>query len=115
MAKRHVMAAAAVLAVALTGFRAARVQQPDGQALFNDNCRKCHGLSGRPTHMALTEYPHIPTMDSAFALARSEDSIVTILTNGKGKDMKSFKGKLSPAEMHAVAQYVRSLAMRPKS
>ena len=114
MAKRY--AVAAVLAATLMGLGAARVpQQPDGQALFNDNCRKCHGLSGKPTHMALTEYPHIPTMDSAFALARSVDSIVTILTNGKGKDMKSFKGKLAPAEMRAVAEYVRSLALRPKS
>lgn len=113
MMKRY--AVVGVLALALLGLRAARPQQPDGQALFNDNCRKCHGLTGTPTHMALSEYPRIPTMDSAFATARSVDSIVTILTNGKGKDMKSFKAKLSPAEMRAVAEYVRTMALRPKS
>jgi len=113
MTKTYAMAA--VLALTLTGLAARVPQQPDGQALFNDNCRKCHGVTGKPTHMALTEYPRIPTMDSAFAAARSVDSIVTILTNGKGTDMKSFKARLSPAEMHAVAEYVRSMAMRPKS
>jgi mono/diheme cytochrome c family protein len=53
-------------------------------------------------------------MDSAFAATRSLDSIVTILINGKGKDMKSFKAKLSPNEMHEVAEYVRSMAAAKK-
>jgi mono/diheme cytochrome c family protein len=100
----------------LVGFcsGAAVAQQPDGPALFKEHCRTCHGMSGKPTHLALTQYPKVPTMDSAFVAARSVDSIVTILTNGKGKDMKSFKAKLSPAEMRAVAEYVRTMAAAPK-
>lgn len=92
----------------------AAAQQPDGSALYMDNCRKCHGIAGKPTHLALTQYPKIPTMDSAFVSARSVDSIVTILTNGKGENMKSFKAKLSSAEMRAVAEYIRARGLAAK-
>jgi mono/diheme cytochrome c family protein len=94
--------------------RPAAAQQLDGTALYREHCRTCHGAAGKPTHLALSQYPKIPVMDAAFVAARSADSIVTILTNGKGKDMKSFKEKLSPAEMRAVAEYVRSMAAAAK-
>jgi hypothetical protein len=36
--------------------------------------------------------------------------VVTILTKGKGQDMKSFTDKLSHAQMVAVAAYIRTFA-----
>lgn len=89
-------------------------QQPDGTGLYRENCRTCHGTAGKPTQRALSQYPRIPTMDSAFFAVRSADSIVAILTHGKGKDMKSFTAKLTPAEMRAVAAYIRSTFGSPK-
>lgn len=94
--------------------RAAAAQEPEGAAVYKEHCRTCHGAAGKPTRLALSQYPKIPVMDSTFVAARSVDSIVTILTNGKGKDMKSFKAKLSPNEMHEVAEYVRSMAAARK-
>lgn len=44
----------------------------------------------------------------------ANDSIVVILKKGLGKDMKSFTGKLSDAEMAAVAAYIKELAERRK-
>jgi mono/diheme cytochrome c family protein len=35
--------------------------------------------------------------------------MVAVLKNGTGKDMKSFAEKMSPGEMAAVTEYVRSL------
>lgn len=103
--------------VAVLAARPASAQTPDGQALYREHCRTCHGLTGKPTHLALTEYPRIPTFaDSAFMAGISEDSIVTIITNGvgDGKEMKSFKKKLTHDEIIAVARYVRTLsAARP--
>lgn len=103
------------LGAALTLFaRGAAAQEAEGTALYREHCRTCHGAAGKPTRLALSQYPKIPVMDSAFVAARSVDSIVTILTNGKGKDMKSFKAKLSPNEMHEVAEYVRTMAATRK-
>jgi len=39
---------------------------------------------------------------------------VKILTRGKGEDMTSFKMKMSPPEMAAVAKYVRELGSKAK-
>ena len=49
----------------------------------------------------------MPTFDATVLSVRSIDSIVAVLNHGKGKDMKSFKDKLSAAEIAAVAKYVK--------
>jgi mono/diheme cytochrome c family protein len=86
-------------------------QAPDGQAVYRDNCRACHGAAGKPAARMVTQFPKMPNLaDSAFMRGRSEDSIVVVLRRGVGRDMKSFKDKLSPQEMAAVARYVRGLA-----
>ena len=97
-------------ALVLGGTRTVSAQAADGQALYKENCRTCHGADGHPTKRALGQYPKIPTFDAAFFTARSEDSVVAVLKHGAGKDMKSFKDKLSPEEMLAVARYARTLA-----
>ena len=89
-------------------------QEPPGKAVYLANCKQCHGVLGQPTKAAERKYEHIASFtDGAFFDKRSDDSIVTVLKNGKGRDMKSFKDKLSDAEMHAVAQYIRTL-VKPK-
>ena len=90
-------------------------QDPDGKALYEENCRKCHGVIGTPPKTMKAKYPKIATFDSVFFVKHSQDSIVTILTKGKNEDMKSFKDKMTPAEMAAVAKYVRQLASKPGS
>ena len=112
MRTRLVWAGCAGLVLALAPARAA-AQGPDGQALYREHCRTCHGVSGKPTKSATTQYKKIPTLDLAFLAARSDDSLVAVLTKGVGKDMKSFKEKLTPEEMRAVAQYLRTLVGTP--
>jgi mono/diheme cytochrome c family protein len=100
------MALGAVLSAA-----AARAQALDGQALYRQNCRVCHGTAGKPSPQMMATYKKMPTLsDPAFLGVRSDDSLVAVLKNGSGKDMKSFKGKLSPEEMAAIVKYVRDLA-----
>ena len=56
------------------------------------------------------KYPKIKALnDAAFLAGLSDDSILTVLKKGKGKDMKSWTDKLNPAEMVAVVKYVRTL------
>jgi mono/diheme cytochrome c family protein len=104
------MILAAILAILALGTRAA-AQATDAKALYDENCRKCHGVRGTPPKTMKQKYPKIATFDSAFAAAHSADSIVKVLTRGgKSEDMKSFKDKLTTEQMAMVAAYVQELA-----
>ena len=92
----------------------AGAQAPEGKALYDENCKKCHGVIGTPPKNMKAKYPKIATFNPEFITKRSDDSVVKVLTNGKSEDMKSFKDKLSPEEMRAVAKYVRELAEKPR-
>lgn len=106
---RTLLAAAVILALGL-GPSNALAQEPDGAALFRQNCRSCHGLKGVPPQRMVAIYPALKALgDSAFQRARSVDSVVAVMRNGAGRDMKSFTNRLSPAEMTAVAEFVKTL------
>jgi mono/diheme cytochrome c family protein len=98
-----------VLLVASGAVLAATAQEPDGKELYNANCKKCHGVIGTPPKTMKAKYEKIATFDAAFIAKRTDDSVVKVLIKGKGDNMKSFKSKLSPLEMMAVARYVREL------
>jgi mono/diheme cytochrome c family protein len=103
---------ACALLVALAA-HPAQAQTPDGKALYRENCRTCHGVTGKPTDFARHAYARIPTFsDTAFRAGRSDDSIVAVLTRGvgKGQNMRSFKNVLTHEQMVAVARYVRTLS-----
>ncbi|MGH7520755.1 MAG: c-type cytochrome [Gemmatimonadales bacterium] len=88
----------------------AAAPEPDGAALYRQQCRSCHGARGVPPARMVTLYPALKTLaDSSLQAHLTTDSIVAVLRHGKGKDMKSFTDKLSPAEMLAVARFVKSL------
>ncbi len=107
---RTLLAVAVILALGL-GPSNALGQEPDGAALYRQNCRSCHGLKGVPPQRMLSIYPALKAIgDSAFLRTRSVDSIVAVLRHGAGRDMKSFADRLSPAEMTAIAKFVKALA-----
>ena len=104
-----------LLLMVAAGARRAYAQAPDGKALYEENCRKCHGVRGIPPKTMKEKFSKIATFNAEFIAKRSDDSVVKVLMKGVGKaeDMKSFKDKLSPEEMAAVAKYVRELASKP--
>jgi mono/diheme cytochrome c family protein len=82
----------------------------DGKPLYDENCRKCHGVIGVPPKAIQAKFPKIMPFNAAFFATRSEDSVVTVLTKGKDENMKSFRDKLTRDQMKAVAVYIRSFA-----
>ncbi len=85
--------------------------EPDGAALYRQNCRSCHGARGVPPARMLTIYPTLKTLaDSTVQTRMTVDTIVAVLRHGRGKDMKPFADRLSPAEMTAVAKFVKTFA-----
>jgi mono/diheme cytochrome c family protein len=104
------------VAAVLLSIPVSLVQAQDGKVLYEENCKKCHGVLGTPPKTMQKKYDKIPFFNAEFIAKRSDDSLVKVLTKGgKSEDMKSFKDKLSPEEMAAVAKYVRELAMRAKT
>ena len=87
----------------------AAAQDADGKALYDASCKKCHGALGVPPKAMKTKFPKLAAFDAAFIAKNSRDDIVKALTKGTSADMKSFKDKLSAAEMAAVASHVHEL------
>jgi mono/diheme cytochrome c family protein len=103
----------AILALGLGVARAA-AQEPDGADLYRQQCRSCHGAKGVPPQRMMSVYPGLKTLaDSTFMAKFSVDSIVAVLRHGAGRDMKPFGDRLSPAQMTAVAKFVKGLAAAP--
>ena len=107
------LALAMFLAAGGAASRAA-AQAPDGKALYDEHCRKCHCVRGIPPKTMKDKFAKIATFDAAFLEKRSDDSVVKVLTKGKGEDMKSFKETMKPDEMMAVSKYMRELALKSK-
>ncbi|MDB5097243.1 MAG: cytochrome c class [Cyanobacteria bacterium RYN_339] len=73
---------------------------PDGATIFASTCAACHGAQG-------TNIPGVALLDKAFI---SSHNVEEIVTNGTSKGMPSFKGKLQPEEIKAVAAYLNATA-----
>ena len=102
----------AFLVLGVSSAARAVAQTSDAKTAYDENCRKCHGVRGVPPKTMKEKFPKIVTFDTAFVGAHSVDSIVKVLTKGKNDDMKSFKDRMTPDEMAAVAKYVRQLGAK---
>lgn len=91
----------------------AMAQDLDGKALYEKNCRRCHGVDGTPSAAILKMQPSLPKLTAEFMASRSNDSVVAVLTNGTpdGKK-KPLKDKMTAEEMAAVATYVREMVKK---
>ncbi len=105
----------ATLALATAAARPMAAQAVDGQSVYKEECKSCHGINGVPPERERAKYKKLKTLaDSGFVSDLSKDSIVTILKKGIDKNMKSFTEKLSEDEMQAVAVYIKELAEKRK-
>jgi mono/diheme cytochrome c family protein len=86
--------------------------QPDGKALYETNCVKCHGQDGVPPEVLASRVKNLkPLNDPAVYEGVSVDSTAVLLDNGIGL-MKPYKGVLTKDEELAIARYIRTLAKK---
>lgn len=91
----------------------AGAQSTDAKPVYDANCKKCHGAAGIPSKAMVTRWPKLAAFDAAFFAKRTDDSLVEVIEKGKAK-MPAYKTKMTPAEIAAVAKYVRTFATKPK-
>jgi mono/diheme cytochrome c family protein len=99
--------ALSVVALAVIALAAAPVAHAaaDGKALFDAKCAMCHGKDGVAKPMAKGSANF---NDAKWQADTAADKIVAVMESGKGK-MPSYKGKLTPEDEKAIADYVKTL------
>jgi mono/diheme cytochrome c family protein len=83
-----------------------------GQALFQKNCRFCHGADAKGDGPMAPEGTHPSNLtDDKWDRGSTEGEIFLVIQNGAGPkfDMKGFKSKMSETDIWNVVNYVRSL------
>jgi len=113
MSRLNGIVALGAVVMLVAGARVAAAQEPaaqapDGKALYEQQCRKCHGATGTPTARMLEMYATLKPLSQMTAV--SADSIVALLLVGGSEGMKSYKDKLTAAELKAVAEYTLALS-----
>ncbi|HEX5147259.1 MAG TPA: c-type cytochrome [Conexibacter sp.] len=76
-----------------------------GRGVFRANCESCHSIAGRRA----TGTPAYPGTDFN-RVKPSQKMVMERITSGIREEMPSFRGKLTAAQMHAVAVYVTATA-----
>jgi mono/diheme cytochrome c family protein len=97
------------LGLAVAGSLAA--QRPVSAAtLFARNCASCHGPRGAPMP-SMVQSMGVADFSKPATLAAVPDSVLrATVTNGKGKLMQGFGGRLTPEQIEALVRYVRTLS-----
>lgn len=101
--------AALVTVTAIVGFGCAKAPPPDGRALFQSACARCHGEDGRggtPSKPGAT--PPRDLRNPTWQDAVTDDQLRQHIRTGKA-DMPPFADVLSPNQLDAVVAHVRSL------
>lgn len=110
-------ALAAALGVLLAGCQPAQSDLALGRGVWNGSCYFCHGYSGDARTVAARYLEPKPVDFTAPAASRlTREDIARAVRDGRpGTAMRGFAGRLSPAEIAAVAAFVREELIAKKS
>ena len=81
--------------------------QGSGADTFKAKCAMCHGADGSAS-TGMGKSMGLKPLSDPEVQKMSDADLIALITNGKGK-MPAYKGKLSDADIAAVAKYVKTL------
>lgn len=86
--------------------------EPDAKALYESKCALCHGKDCKAQTKGgqMMKTPDLTTAD--WKNGNRVEDIEKTLHEGLGTKMKSYEGKLTPAEISAVAKYAAELCKK---
>lgn len=85
----------------------------EGKALFNTNCKSCHGDPRKDNGLPLVPKP-TDMANAAFLSANSDGAVFAKITDGR-ITMPSFKAVLSDAQRWNIVNYIRSFDANKKA
>jgi mono/diheme cytochrome c family protein len=83
-----------------------------GQALFQKNCRFCHGADAKGNGPMAPENTHPSNLlDDKWDRGSTDGEIFLVIRDGAGPkfDMKGYKSKMSETDIWNMVNYLRSL------
>jgi mono/diheme cytochrome c family protein len=101
-----IKAAAIILLAALIAVPA--FAQGAGADTYKAQCAKCHGADGLAATPMAKAMKVLSFKDPAMVKA-SDAQFIASTTDGKGKMMPAYKGKLTDAQIKDVIAYIRTL------
>jgi cytochrome c6 len=107
---RSVLAVLLLIVPVLSLIPSARAAD-DPAALFKTKCAACHGpdgSGGTPTGKAMGT----PDLRSDDVQKQTDAQLIESTTNGKGKKMPAYKGKLTDDQMKGLVGYIRELGKK---
>lgn len=81
--------------------------QKDVKDIYLDKCSVCHGADGAAKTAKGRKLKMKDVHETVGKL--SEDEMIKIVADGKGKDMDAFGKELSAAQIKGIVEYYRSL------
>jgi cbb3-type cytochrome c oxidase subunit III len=115
--RREIVRAAILVLLILAGCRKSESPAPrravpvSGHEVFIRHCQNCHGPEAKGGTPMVSGYPNANLADGKWAHGGTHAEIVQTITQGvPGTPMRPLRGLLTPAEIDAVADYVRSLS-----
>ncbi|MBI4205106.1 MAG: cytochrome c [Betaproteobacteria bacterium] len=85
----------------------------DGKALYEKQCKSCHGPAGGAPVPAMVKQMNVRSITDPAVLAKTpDDTLIGVIEKGRGKFMKPFAGKLKHEEVVAIVKYLRTFAKK---
>ena len=102
-----------VLVLLAVGFFSAAPLRADGDAasLFKAKCAVCHGADGSG-NTAMGKQMQAPDLRSEEVQKQTDAQLIDATTNGKGKKMPAYKGKLTDDQIKQLVAYIRELGKK---
>lgn len=80
---------------------------PPAAAVYKANCAMCHGVMGDANTTAGKTF-NVPSFSSDAVLKESDDALLAVTKNGKGK-MPAWHDKLSDGQLKDLVAYIHTL------
>ena len=84
-------------------------EMTDGTELFTLLCTKCHGMEGKGDGPSSGSLHAQINMDLTATAARSDEELMTTITQGKGVDMPAWGLMLTVEQREALIAHIRTL------
>ncbi len=105
------MASAPLLFGALVLAVTAPAHAQNGAALFKTKCAACHSADGSGSS-AMGKQLGVTDLRTDATQKQTDAQLTASITNGKGKKMPAYKGKLTDDQIKQLVAYIRGLAKK---